>query len=111
MYLLSILPLALAEWLTESLLEKIEKHPLLSKALQDPNLARAMSQFQSNPQAVLQSAAGNPELQAFLKEFCALMGEHFSELADKDDAKKSSQGTMYIELLVHFWRHFYYARM
>ena len=86
----------LAEWLTESLLEKIEKHPLLSKALQDPKLARAMSQFQSNPQAVLQSAAGDPELQTFLKEFCTLMGDHFSELADKDDARKSSRNCKHV---------------
>lgn len=44
-----------------------------------------MSQFQSNPTAVLQSAAGDPELQTFLREFCSLMGDHFSELANKDD--------------------------
>lgn len=44
-----------------------------------------MSQFQSDPTAVLQSAAGKPELQTFLREFCSLMGDHFSELANKDD--------------------------
>lgn len=74
--------------MTDSLLKKIEKHPLLSRALHDPNLARIMSQFQSDPKTVLQVAAGNPEMQTFLKEFCKLMGSHFTELADKQESKK-----------------------
>ena len=76
--------------MTESLLEKMEKHPVLSKALRDPNLSRVMSQFQSDPQAVLQAAAGNPEMQTFLKEFCFLMGDHFTELADKQESRQST---------------------
>ena len=75
------------EWMTESLLEKIEKHPLLSRALQDPNLARAMSQFQSDSGTVLQAAAGNPEMQTFLKEFCRVMGDHFTDLADRQESE------------------------
>ena len=91
--LLSPLSLSLSpEWLTESLLEKMEKHPVLSKALHDPQLAQVMSQFQSNPKAVLQAAAGNPDVQEFLKEFCALMGDHFSDLADKEEGKQSPKG-------------------
>ena len=70
----------------------MEKHPVLSKALHDPQLAQVMSQFQSNPKAVLQAAAGNPEVQEFLKEFCALMGDHFSDLADKEEEKQSPKG-------------------
>lgn len=73
------------EWMTESLLEKIEKHPLLSRALRDPHLAQVLSQFQSNPRAALQAAAGNREMQQFLREFCSLMGDHFTELADKEE--------------------------
>ena len=71
--------------MTESLLEKIEKHPLLSRALRDPHLAQVLSQFQSNPQAALHAAVGNREMQQFLREFCSLMGDHFTELADKEE--------------------------
>ena len=54
------------EWLTDSLLQKIEKHPLLSKALSDPHLAQVMSQFQTDPQGAMQAAVGNPEVRQLI---------------------------------------------
>ena len=80
-----------ADWMTDSLLEKIEKHPLLSRALRDPALAQALSQFQTDPESVLRSAAGNPQLQEILREFCSVMGSHFTELADRQDTEKHDE--------------------
>ena len=79
------------EWMTDSLLEKMEKHPLLSRALRDPTLARALAQFQTDPESVLRTAASNPQLQQILREFCAVMGSHFTELADKQDSEKHGE--------------------
>ena len=73
------------EWMTDDLLNKISSHPLLSKVFQEPRLAEVLSQFQSNPQAALAAASGNPEMQQFLQEFCSLMGDHFTALADKEE--------------------------
>ena len=82
--------------MTDSLLEKIEKHPLLSRALRDPTLARALSKFQTDPESVLQTAAGNPQLQEVLREFCALMGGHFTELADRQDSEKHGESMFFL---------------
>ena len=78
-------PPPFSDWATESLLKKIERHPLLSRALTNPHLSELLSRFQSNPKEALQVAAGNPEMQHFLREFCNLMGDHFTELADREE--------------------------
>ena len=84
--------------MTESLLEKIEEHPLLSRALRDPTLAQALSQFQTDPESVLRTAAGNPQLQEVLKEFCSLMGTHLTDLADRQDSEKHGKSIYYVHL-------------
>ena len=33
-------------------------------------------------------AQHNPEMRTFLQEFCSLMGDHFTTLADKEDKAK-----------------------
>lgn len=33
------------------------------------------------------------QVQKFLQEFCALMGDHFTMLADKDEKEQASQAT------------------
>lgn len=49
-------------WVTDSLLSKIEKDPTLSKAFQDPAMAQALAQFQTNPQLALAAANDKPEV-------------------------------------------------
>ena len=106
------------EWMTDSLLEKMEKHPLLSRALRDPTLARALAQFQTDPESVLRTAASNPQLQQILREFCAVMGSHFTELADKQDSEKHGERmlsysqfllpfTLVLEFNLAIWWHIY----
>ena len=96
--------------MTESLLEKIEKHPLLSRALRDPTLARALAQFQTDPESVLRTAAGNPQLQEILREFCAVMGSHFTELADKRDSEKQSERMLSCLFCVSFFFPFHLSK-
>ena len=73
------------EWVTEDLLSKILKHPKLAKQFMDPRFSQAIEKFQKNPQEVMEMCKTNAELKEFIQEFCALMGDHFTGLADQKD--------------------------
>ena len=75
------------DWVTEDLLTKIDQNPTLAKAFRDPALAKVLEEFHQNPQAVFKASQCNPEIQKFLQEFCGIMGDHFTSLADQEDIK------------------------
>lgn len=77
------------DWMTDNLLEKVEKDPVLSRAFQDPAMAQALAQFQANPQLAFAAAKDKPEMQKFLQSFCALMGEHFTELDETQEKTRA----------------------
>ncbi|XP_057311676.1 uncharacterized protein LOC130649418 isoform X2 [Hydractinia symbiolongicarpus] len=70
------------KWVTEDLLQKILSHPKLSKKFTDPRFSKAIQQLQTNPQHVMKMCQTNTELREFIQEFCAIMGEHFTGMAD-----------------------------
>ncbi len=49
-------------WLTDSILAKIEKDPVLCNAFKDPALSQALAQFQANPQEALTATRDKPEV-------------------------------------------------
>ena len=63
------------EWLTEDLLSNIQKNETLANRLSDPSFTRAISEFQTNPQAAMLKYQNNPEMQQFLKDFCGILGK------------------------------------
>ncbi|XP_032235386.2 uncharacterized protein LOC5510336 [Nematostella vectensis] len=73
------------DWITGDLLEKLQSNPALFKKLMDPRFSQALAQLQSNPWEAFASLQGDPEMQVALQEFCSLMGQHFTQLGDKDD--------------------------
>ncbi|XP_046565414.1 uncharacterized protein LOC124274135 [Haliotis rubra] len=80
------------DFVTDSLLEKVSKNKVLSKHLADPTFSQAITEFQTNPQAALVKYQHNKEIQLVFKEFCALMGNHFSELgADGSQSQQQQQ--------------------
>ena len=87
------------EWVTDDLLEKIESHPLLSKAFRDPSLSQVLAEFQRNPEAMLKAAQGNQEMMQFLQEFSLLMGGHFAALSGKNaqGSKTAPEGKLITE--------------
>eukprot|EP00731_Ephydatia_muelleri_P032032 Em0023g539a len=91
--------LASREWVTDDLLEKIESHPLLSKAFRDPSLSQVLAEFQRNPEAMLKAAQGNQEMMQFLQEFSLLMGGHFAALSGKNaqGSKTAPEGKLITE--------------
>ncbi|XP_064628868.1 uncharacterized protein LOC135488262 isoform X2 [Lineus longissimus] len=68
------------DWVTDDLLERVEKSPNLMKYLADPRFSQALAEFQTNPQGAQLKYADNPEVQLFFKDFCGLLGDHFSKI-------------------------------
>jgi hypothetical protein len=74
------------EWLTADMLDKIDSNPVLSRGLTDPNISKALEKFRTNPEEAMKENQKNPQVMEFLQEFCKLMGDHFTSLADKRDS-------------------------
>lgn len=79
-----------ASWMTPELLQKIAAKPILRKAFTDPKCQAAMSEMQTNPQEAMKKYGDVPEMREFLQAFMKLMGEHFTALADKQEAEKKA---------------------
>jgi len=80
-------------WMTPELLKKIAMSPVLRKGFMDPRCQAAMGEMQSDPQAAMRKYGDVPEMREFLQAFMKMMGEHFSALADKQDAEKAAAAT------------------
>lgn len=75
-------------WVTPALMQKIGANPILRKAFTDPRCQEAMTALQTNPQDAIKRYGDNPEMREFLQAFMKLMGDHFTELADKQDEEQ-----------------------
>ncbi len=69
------------QWLNQELLMKIAKSPNLMRCFMDPRFSTVIQELQTNPQECLKKYGNNPEFSNFIKEFSALMGDHFNNLA------------------------------
>ena len=72
--------------MTEELLSKIMAHPKLSKQFTDPRFSEVIGKLQSNPEEVMRASASNPEMREFIQNFCAIMGDHFTQLGEKQSS-------------------------
>ncbi|KAL8559512.1 hypothetical protein ACOMHN_037176 [Nucella lapillus] len=79
------------EWVTDDLLEKVQKNETLSKRLGDPRFMQAVTEFQADPKAAMMKYQDSPEMQQFLKEFCGILGDHFSSMGKKEDGETQAQ--------------------
>ncbi|XP_055955176.1 uncharacterized protein LOC126812543 isoform X2 [Patella vulgata] len=82
------------EWVTDDLLKKVEKNETVFSKLSNPEFAKAITEFQTNPQAAMMKYANNSEMQNFLKEFCGIMGDHFSSFSEKQGNGVTSGSNM-----------------
>ena len=80
---LSEIALLYLDWVTDDLLKKLERKPDLLKKLADPRYSQALSLFRTNPEEGWKLVQGNEELQSFIKDFCGILGEHFTTMAEK----------------------------
>lgn len=79
-----------ASWMTPELLQKIAAKPILRKAFTDPRCQAAMAEMQTDPQAAMRKYADVAEMREFLQAYMKLMGEHFSQLAEKQEAERAA---------------------
>ncbi|KAK7485196.1 hypothetical protein BaRGS_00023606 [Batillaria attramentaria] len=77
------------EWVTDDLLQKVQNNEVLAQRMKDPRFMQAIAEFQTNPQTAMAKYQSNPEVQRFLKEFCGILGEHFTTLGDKDGSSQT----------------------
>ncbi|XP_028414607.1 uncharacterized protein LOC114537704 [Dendronephthya gigantea] len=78
------------DWVTDDLLKKLEGRPDLLKKLADPRYSQALSLFRQNPEEGLKLIQGSQELQSFIKDFCAILGEHFTGMAEQTSEQVNS---------------------
>ena len=69
------------QWLNQELLMKIAQNPNLMRCFMDPRFSSVIQELQTNPQECLKKYGNNPEFSNFIKDFSALMGDHFNNLA------------------------------
>ena len=60
----------------------MEGRPDLLKKLSDPRYSQALNLIRSNPEEGLKLVQGNQELLSFIEDFCGILGEHFTSMAE-----------------------------
>ena len=61
-------------------------------------MVQILQEFHQNPQETLARAQHNPQMREFLQQFCSLMGDHFTALAEKDDRSKQRSAAQISEV-------------
>jgi len=76
------------EWLSDDLLKRIQSNNKINNKLNNPQFMAAFAEFQTNPQAAARKYGDNAEMKEFIQEFSGMMGNHFTNLAEKQNAGK-----------------------
>ena len=89
------------QWLNQELLMKIAKNPNLMRCFMDPRFSTVIQELQTNPQECLKKYGNNPEFSTFIKEFSALMGDHFNNLAKNPMAGNPNYNTPEVQEIIN----------
>ena len=89
------------QWLNQELLMKIAQSPNLMRCFMDPRFSTVIQELQNNPQECLKKYGNNPEFSNFIKEFSALMGDHFNNLAKNPMAGNPNYNTPEVQEIVN----------
>ena len=84
-----------SEWATPDLLDSISKrHPNLASGISNPRYMHALREMQANPKQTLDRLkSSDPEIFAWLTEFCGVMGEHFCKLGERQTNEQKTAVT------------------
>ena len=89
------------QWLNQELLMKIAQNPNLMRCFMDPRFSTVIQELQTNPQECLKKYGNNPEFSNFIKEFSALMGDHFNNLAKNTMAGNPNYNTPEVQEIIN----------
>jgi len=67
------------------LMQKIASNPRLAAGMRNPKFAAAMEAMQNDPLTAMERFRDHPEISDFLREYCGVLGEHFTELGKKQE--------------------------
>ena len=82
-------------------MRKIENNPKLARHLANPRMAEALHKFQTDQVTAMKQYQSDAEVQEFFHEFCSVMGDHFTKLADT--TKPKPKGTEFITKFFLLW--------
>ena len=84
-----------AELLTDDaeLMQKIASNPRLSAGMRNPKFAAAMEAMQRDPVAAMERFRDHPEIGDFLREYCGVLGDHFTELGKRQEKEAAKAKT------------------
>ena len=79
------------EWADDSLMDRVAQNPRLAAGMRNPKFAAALLALQKDPRVAMARFANHPEIGDFLREFCGVMGQHFTELGEAQQKQKQKQ--------------------
>ena len=79
------------EWISDDLMKKIHANPMLRKGLTDPHFADLLDKFNTNPTEAMKECSGDAEAMSFFQQYCSLLGQHFTDLGSKEDARRAEE--------------------
>ena len=79
------------EWISDDLVRKINANPRLRKGLTDPHFAEMLNKFNANPSEAMKEFSGDAEAMSFFQQYCSLLGQHFTDLGSKEDARREEE--------------------
>lgn len=77
------------------MLQKIEANPKLARQFADPRMAEALRKFHTDQAAAINEFKNDHEVQEFIQEFCSIMGDHFTHLAESQPKSNVEQQSAY----------------
>ena len=75
------------------LMQKIASNPRLAAGMSNPKFAAAMEAMQRDPVAAMERFRDHPEIGDFLREYCGVLGDHFTELGKKQEKEAARAKT------------------
>lgn len=78
------------QWCTPDLMSKLAKKPELLQMMQNPQFMAALNEFQRDPKSAMVKYGDNPKVSEFFRQFCGVMGEHLSQIGEKEGEKHPS---------------------
>ncbi|CAK8672931.1 unnamed protein product [Clavelina lepadiformis] len=82
------------EWITDDFMKNIEGNEKLFKQLSDPKFSQAIDWMKRDPKSAMEYYKNDQDVQDFFKQFYKILGNHFTQLGDKESAKQDNQVMM-----------------
>ena len=86
------------EVMKPDVMDKLSQNPRLMAGFKNPKFTAALQAMQENPREAMKNIQGHQDIIHFLNEFCSVMGQHFTDLGEKQE-KKNDIGPLAKEAL------------